>query len=269
MKLRPALLPLLLVLAAPLRGEASDAQPPGGSASEAAAGDAASLPFEWARAFWQSLKPRKGSMDLAGGIATIDVPEGFLFLDASDTERVLTEAWGNPPGSGALGMLLPEGMTPFDAGAWAVTITYKETGHVSDTGAELDAGKLLSRLQRDAARETETRKAEGYESFAVVGWMQQPHYDPASHTLSWGRVLRFGSLQGNTLNVSIRLLGRQGMLSIELVADEAQEAEVATAAGKLLAMARFNPGYRYEDFDAARDRRSDTGLAGLITGTMP
>ncbi|MDX1345766.1 MAG: DUF2167 domain-containing protein, partial [Sedimenticolaceae bacterium] len=221
-------------------------------------------------AFWQSLTLRKGTIDLADGIAVIDVPEGFFFLDAEDAGRVLTDAWGNPPGNDALGMLLPDGMTPFDPGAWAVTITYDETGHISDDGAsQLEAGKLLSIMQRDAARESEVRNAEGYESFAVVGWMQQPQYDPASHTLSWGRVLRFGSLPGDTLNVSIRLLGRQGMLSIELVADEAREAEVAKAFMDLISMARFNPGNSYGDFDAASDRRSQKDLAELITGSLP
>ncbi len=260
MKIFPALLCLLLAFAVPLQGQASGA----------VASEETSLPFEWAQAFWQSLSPRKGRIDLAGGIAVIDVPEGFFFLDANDTARVLTEAWGNPPGNDALGMLLPDGMTPFDPGAWAVTITYDESGHISDDGAaQLEAGKLLSIMQRDAARETETRKVEGYESFAVVGWMQQPYYDAASHILSWGRVLRFGSLPGDTLNIRIRLLGRQGMLSIELVADEAREAEVETAFMDLITMARFNPGNRYEDFDAVSDRRSETGIAELITGSIP
>jgi uncharacterized membrane-anchored protein len=253
MTLRPALLSLLLVFMAPLQGEAAEAQSPTGSASDTAAGEGVFLPFEWARAFWQSLNPRKGTIDLPGGIAMIDVPEGFIFLNADDTERVLTD-----------------GMTPFNAGAWAVTITYEETGRISEDGsAQLDAAKLLSMLQRDAARETETRKQEGYESFAVVGWMQQPHYDPLSHTLSWGRVLRFGSLQGNTLNLSIRVLGRRGMLSIELVADEVRGAEVAQATSRLLTMVHFNPGHRYEDFDAASDRVSETGLAELIMAAAP
>ena len=270
MTLRSALLPLLLAVTTSLQSEPADMQPLTGSASGAFAGQGASLPFEWARAFWQSLNPRKGRIDLAGGLATIDVPDGFFFLDAAATERVLTEAWGNPPGDGALGMLLPDGMTPFDPGAWAVTITYEETGHIrDDAAAQLDAGKLLSRMQRDAARETETRKGQGYESFAVLGWMQQPDYDPGSHRLSWGRVLRFGSLQGNTLNLSIRVLGRLGMLSIEVVADEAREAEVAKAFRGFLGMAHFNPGHRYEDFEPATDSHSKTGLAELITRAAP
>ena len=253
-------LSLLLVCSIPLQGQASGAS----------GGEDASLRFEWARAFWQSLTPRKGTVDLAEGLAVIDVPEGFFFLDADDTGRVLTEAWGNPPDSGALGMLLPDGMTPFDAGVWAVTIAYEETGHISDDGAaQLDPGKLLAMMQRNAAMETERREVEGYESFAVIGWMQQPQYDTASHTLSWGRMLRFGSLQGDTLNVSMRILGRQGMLVIELVADEAREAVVSKAFMDLLTMARFKPGNSYEDFDAASDRRAQTGLAELITGSMP
>ena len=262
MMLRTLLLSLLLALAA-IAGASSpesqmrtDADPVGDLP----------LPFQWAKAFLESLDPRKGRIVLDGGIATLDVPDGFYFLDAADSERVLTAAWGNPPGSDALGMLLPEGMTPFDPGVWAVTITYEETGHIADEiAAQLDAGKLLARMQRDAARETEARKVEGYESIAVVGWMQEPHYDAATHRLSWGRVLRFGSLQDNTLNVSIRVLGRTGMVAIELVADEAREAEVAKALSGLADMAFFNPGHRHEDFDPATDSISKTGLTELIT----
>jgi len=270
MEPRLILLPLLLAIAVSAPAAKAEPAPVSGAGDDAAAMAQSPLLFEWARDFQASLTPRRGRVALADGMAMLDVPEGFFFLDATDTERVLTQAWGNPPGSGTLGMLLPDGMTPFDPGAWAVTIRYEETGHIADDGAaQLDAGKLLSILQRDAARETETRKEEGYESFAVVGWMQQPHYDPASRTLSWSRVLRFGSLQGNTLNVSIRVLGRQGMLSIELVADEARKAEVTKAFSRLQAMAYFKPGHRYEEFDAASDWQSKTGLAELITEPSP
>ena len=262
MMLRTLLLSLLLALAAIAGASSPESQ----ARTDADAVGDLPLPFQWAKAFLESLDPRKGRIVLDGGIATLDVPDGFYFLDAADSERVLTAAWGNPPGSDALGMLLPEGMTPFDPGVWAVTITYEETGHIADEiAAQLDAGKLLARMQRDAARETEARKVEGYESIAVVGWMQEPHYDAATHRLSWGRVLRFGSLQDNTLNVSIRVLGRQGMLAIELVADEAREAEVAKALSGLADMAFFNPGHRHEDFDPATDSISKTGLTELIT----
>lgn len=268
MKLRSILLPLLLAFTTSALAQKTGQRSVTGAGDDAAVTEALPLPFAWARNFWESLNLRKGTIRLPAAAATLSVPQGFSFLDAADTERVLTEAWGNPPGSGLQGMLLPDGVTPFDTGAWAITIAYEETGYIAgDAGAQLDAGRLMARMQRDAAMETETRRLEGYESFEVAGWMLQPRYDAASHTLSWGRVLHFGSLQGNTLNISIRVLGRQGMLACELVADGAKRADVESAIPALLAMTTFDPGQRYEDFNPENDRHAVIGLEELITGS--
>ena len=270
MKLRSILLPLLLAFTTSALAETVGQQSVTGAGVDAAVTEESPLPFAWARDFWESLNLRKGTIRLPAAAATLRIPQGFSFLDAVDTERVLTQAWGNPPGSGLQGMLLPDGVTPFDPGAWAITIAYEETGHIAgDTGVQLDADGLMTRMQRDAALETETRRLEGYESFEVVGWMLQPRYEAASHTLSWGRVLHFGSLQGNTLNISIRVLGRQGMLAFELVADEANSKDVESAIPALLAMSTFDPGQRYEDFNPESDRLAVIGLEELITGTGP
>ena len=268
MKMRSILLlPLLAFTASALAGTAGQ-RPVSGAGVDAAVTEEAPVPFAWARDFWESLNLRKGTIRLPAAAATLSVPQGFSFLDAADTERVLTEAWGNPPGSGLQGMLLPDGVTPFDIGAWAITIAYEQTGYIAGgAGVQLDADGLMTRMQRDAATETETRRLEGYESFEVVGWMLQPRFDARSHTLSWGRVLRFGSLQGNTLNISIRVLGRQGMLAYELVADEASRTDVESAIPALLAMSSFDPGQRYEDFDPLSDRHAVIGLEELITGS--
>ncbi|MGD9254537.1 MAG: DUF2167 domain-containing protein [Chromatiales bacterium] len=270
MKSQSILLPLLFALTTSVLAETAGQRPVSGTGGDAAVTETLPLPFAWARDFWQSLNLQKGTIRLPAAAATLSVPPGFSFLDAADTERVLTEAWGNPPGSGLLGMLLPDGVTPFDAGAWAITIAYEETGHIAvANGVQLDANKLMKRMQRDAALESETRRHEGYESFEVVGWILQPRYDAARHTLSWGRVLRFGSLQDNTLNISIRVLGRKGMLVYELVADEAKRADVESAIPALLAMSTFDPGERYEDFNPESDRLAVIGLEELITSTSP
>ena len=74
----------------------------------------------WALEIWESLSPQRGEVELPNGVATLTVPEEFYYLNAADSEKVLVEVWGNPPGAGidSLGMLFPSDFTPFDSGSW-------------------------------------------------------------------------------------------------------------------------------------------------------
>src|SRR5262245_37931194 len=56
----------------------------------------------------KTLHYRTGKIVLADNVATIDVPKGFKFLDSVEARYVLEDLWGNPKGSGALGLLFPE-----------------------------------------------------------------------------------------------------------------------------------------------------------------
>jgi len=79
----------------------------------------------WATAIWESLDKQAGEIKLDGTNATLNVPSSFYYLNPADSEKVLSEVWGNPPGSSVLGMLFPSDMTPFDQESWAVTIDYQ------------------------------------------------------------------------------------------------------------------------------------------------
>src|SRR5262245_685048 len=121
------------------------------------------------KALWQSLDRRTGKITLGSELATLDVPDDFYYLGPKDAERVLVEAWGNPPGQDTLGMLFPAGQTPFDRDAWAVTIEYDEDGHVSDSdAASINYGELLTEM-RDSIREANPgRETAGYQPIELV-----------------------------------------------------------------------------------------------------
>src|SRR5436190_557794 len=53
------------------------------------------------------LRYRTGRVTLRSGLATLDLPADFRYLDAQETEVVL-RAWGNPAGHETLGMLVPD-----------------------------------------------------------------------------------------------------------------------------------------------------------------
>lgn len=112
----------------------------------------------WAEGIWESLDRKTGPITLAGTGAVLNVPENFYYLDAADSEKILVEVWGNPPGQTTLGMLFPADTTPFDEASWAVTIQYEEDGYVSDEdAAEIDYGALLDDMKKDTQAESEAR----------------------------------------------------------------------------------------------------------------
>jgi uncharacterized membrane-anchored protein len=223
----------------------------------------------WAQTFVSSLNYQKGEIQLPGGVAKLKVPENFYYLSPADTERVLTEAWGNPAGSETLGMLFPDGLTPLDRGAWGVTIEYSEDGYVDDSDAkDIDYTDMLSDMQDETRAENKDRVAAGYEAIELVGWAAQPFYDEMSHKLHWAQELKFGAAEENTLNYNIRVLGRKGYLRLNFIADMEQLPEIEQNLESVLAMAEFNDGYRYDQFDPEYDKMAAYGIGGLVAGKV-
>src|SRR3569832_784347 len=82
-----------------------------------------------------SLHYKTGKIDLGGGIATINVPAGFKFLDAAEAKYVIEDLWGNPKGNAPLGALFPASSGATDAGSYAFIIQYEDMGYVKDSDA--------------------------------------------------------------------------------------------------------------------------------------
>ncbi|HEX7061828.1 MAG TPA: DUF2167 domain-containing protein [Woeseiaceae bacterium] len=223
------------------------------------------------QAFMLSLDKRTGTIVVGDDLATLTVPESFYYLGPEDAERVLVDVWDNPPGQGqdTLGMLFPAEYTPFDVESWAVTIDYTEDGHVDDSDAAgIDYGELLSDM-RDGIRDANPERIEaGYEPIELVGWAEPPHYDPASRKLYWAKELKFGDSPDTTLNYEIRALGRKGVLAMTFVAATSQLEEINANRESVLAMAEFNPGQRYEDFDSNLDEVAAYGIGALVAGKV-
>jgi uncharacterized membrane-anchored protein len=222
------------------------------------------------QAFWQSLHPQTGEIVLGDDLVTLAVPEGFYFLDRTDAERVLVDLWGNPPGDDALlGMLFPAEYKPFDDGNWAVVVDYTDDGHVSDAeAASIDYEEMLAAMKRDVEDTNPARVKQGYEPIELVGWAEPPHYDSASRKLYWAKELRFGDSPEETLNYEIRALGRTGVLSMTFVAAADKLAEINESREQVLAMANFNTGHRYEEFDSNIDKVAAYGIGALIAGKV-
>ncbi|MEO1496000.1 MAG: DUF2167 domain-containing protein [Planctomycetota bacterium] len=220
-------------------------------------------------AFEQSLNYQTGQVSLSGGMATIDVPAAFRFLDAAGASRLLVDGWGNPPGAadGVLGMLIPADLSPMADEGWGVVVTFEETGYVDDAdAASLDFDDLLGQMQAGSESENAARAEQGFETIRLVGWAEPPSYDSSGHKLYWAKELEFGGSPDHTLNYCIRFLGRRGVLELNAVSAMGQLGDIRSATGSLLTSVAFNEGHRYEDYVPGVDKAATYGVAGLIAG---
>ncbi|EKE70590.1 DUF2167 domain-containing protein [Gallaecimonas xiamenensis] len=225
---------------------------------------------QWAQGIWDKLDRQTGTITLPNGVATLNVPENFYYLSPKDAETVLVDVWGNPPSSElGQGMLFPADVTPFDAESWGVTIDYEEDGYVSDDdAADIDYDDMLADMKKDVAEESKYREKNGYGSVALVGWAEKPYYDASSHKLYWAKEMNFDHSDVNTLNFNIRVLGRKGVLVLNFIASMEQKAEINTNLETVLAIANFDEGSRYQDFNPELDKVAAYGLGGLIAGKV-
>ena len=223
----------------------------------------------WAQGIWDSLDRKTGEIKIEKAGAILKVPENFYYLNAADTEKVLSEVWGNPPGQPTLGMLFPAGMTPFDDDSWAVTIEYEEDGYVSDKDAnDIDYDELLTQMKKDTAASSQARIDAGYEGIELVGWAAKPRYDSSQKKLHWAQEIRFDGQSTNTLNYNIRVLGRKGVLVLNFIAGIEQKPLIEANIDTVLALAEFDQGFQYSDFDADIDTVAAYGIGALVAGKL-
>lgn len=213
-----------------------------------------------------SLHPEVGRIPIAGTDAVLTLGKDYYFLPAGEAKRVLVEGWGNPPDSvgNVLGMVFPAGQN-FATAAWGAVITFEATGYVPDQdAAKADYDAILEESRAGEEEVNAQRRSAGFPSQHLIGWAQAPSYNPVQHSLVWAREVAFEGEKTHTLNYDVRLLGRRGVLSLNMVAGMDALATVRAAAGSFSNAAAFEPGARYADYDPATDATADYGVAGLV-----
>lgn len=214
-----------------------------------------------------ALSPETGIIPLPQAEATLNLGEAYYFLNAQDSRRVLVEVWGNPPevAEGVLGMVFPAGASPA-SDSWGAVLTWVNDGYVSDEdAAQIDYDQLLTSMREGEAEQSRRLREQGYPGATLVGWAQAPSYDAAQHKLIWAKELAFDGSEQHTLNYDVRVLGRRGVLSMNIVSTMDQLDTVRPAADQLMGIAAFNDGARYTDY-VQGDRKAAYGVAGLVAG---
>ena len=217
---------------------------------------AAAQPPDEDRRGWTS-GPTVGTL---GTRATIQVPEGHFFLDQAATRRFL-EANQNVPGGDELGTIVRIN----DSGAWWFAVfSYDDTGYIKDDEKNsIDAAALMKNMQAGATRSNAERAKRGWSALNLEGWYQPPYYDVTTNNLTWATKLN--SDGEPIVNHSVRLLGRTGLMSAQLVGEPASIDASTAEFNAVLATYTFNPGARYAEFRPG-DKMAAYGLTALIAG---
>jgi uncharacterized membrane-anchored protein len=214
-----------------------------------------------------TIKYQQGIFNLGDKLATVKAGDGFSFLDKKDAMKLLHDLWNNPENDQVLGILVPTDIPVTDENLWAVVFTYEEDGHVKDDDAEeIKYDELLSTMKEQTEANNAERVKAGYDAMHLVGWAQTPFYDKAQHKLHWAKDLTFGDGTNHTLNYNIRMLGRKGVLVLNVVGSIEQLPEIKSKVNSIMASTNFIAGSRYEDFDESNDKIAEYGIAGLIAG---
>lgn len=197
-----------------------------------------------------------GKADLKG-VAEIDVPTGYVFIDGDGT-RALMRSSGEPVSGQEVGMLMPTNH------GWTVFFEYNPIGYVKDDEKDdLDADKLLDAIKRGTAEANKERRRNGNPPLEIIGWEQKPKYDPETHNLEWA--VRASSEGRELLNYNTRLLGRKGVMEVVLIVAPDELQKTLPTYRNVMAGYNFQSGQSYAEYRPG-DQIAKYGLGALVVG---
>ncbi len=191
------------------------------------------------------------------GVAQVDVPAGYSFIDAKGT-RALMKALGEPTSGRELGLLSPTNRE------WSVIFEFSNIGYVKDDEKDkLKPDELLESIKRGTAEANKERQRAGHSPLEIVGWEVPPKYDETTHNLEWA--IRATSEGRPLLNYNTRLLGRKGVMEVVLIVEPEKLPNTLPIFRKLLAGYSFASGQTYAEYRPG-DKVAKYGLAALVLG---
>jgi len=198
------------------------------------------------------------------GQASLDLPEGYGFVPAAQSLRLL-RAMGNKPGDDVSGIIVPTtGAEP-----WFIVVRYIASGYIKDDDArDWKADDLLANIRKGTEESNKERAQRGLPEIDITGWVEAPHYEADTHRLVWSLATRAkaGGADDEGVNYNTLALGREGYVSMNLVTDLQQVEARKPIAKMLLGALNFDAGKRYADFNDKTDKVAEYGLAALVAG---
>jgi uncharacterized membrane-anchored protein len=150
---------------------------------------------------------------LEGG-ASIRIPSGAIHATRTETLRFL-EATGNPPAGNEVVVFGPASLD------WFAVVTWDSFESMGFVKANPDIEEIAAAIRRGSAAANSARQREGRETLDVIDWREKPAFDASTGRLEWGldTVESGGRLVSNHF---VYVLGRRGVLGVELVSNPAE-----------------------------------------------
>jgi uncharacterized membrane-anchored protein len=252
---------LLATLATPILARAQAA--PAAQSEEAQANE---LKLAWVAG---TLAATEGPADIALiDQATLKLLPGYDFIPKAEGARIL-RALGNTVGELTfVGLIV--GTKPGDD--WIVATRYVKEGYIKDDDAKnWNADELLANIKEGTAEANKDRVARGFPELEVLGWVEKPAYDSATHRLVWSLLAKQKDepdTADNGINYNTYALGREGYFSLNLLTSSSRVDADKNAAHELLAALSYNAAKGYEDFNASTDHIAEYGIAALVGGVV-
>jgi uncharacterized membrane-anchored protein len=206
------------------------------------------------------------STDDLGQEAQVAVPDDCLFV-GEDGTRQFMELNENPVSGIERGTVLcrlvdAKGETE---STWFAVFEFEDSGYVKDDEKEsLDADAILASLKKGNEHGNKERKERGWDAIYLDGWQSAPHYDERTRNLTWATRLHAED-SSRVLNHSVRLLGRGGVMSVDLVVSPEYYDRALPAFDAMIGGFQYKPGHTYAEWRQG-DKIASYGLTALVAG---
>jgi uncharacterized membrane-anchored protein len=193
-----------------------------------------------------------------GAQAELRLGTDLVFAGAADTRRLM-ESMGNSVSSREVGLVTSSSKDS----NWILIFEYNDDGHVKDDEKNaIDKDALFESIKEGTEEGNKRRKELGLPGLHVTHWVEAPHYDQATHNLVWALAAKDDS-GDQVVNYNMRVLGRQGYMSVTLVDDPGRLAASKLEAAAVMNGFSYKAGHTYAEFREG-DRLAEYGLAGLV-----
>ena len=202
-----------------------------------------------------------GTAPIGDDLAEIEVPEGYVFLDAEGTKKLM-ELTQNPLTGKEMATIAPAAQDE----NWFVVFEYDAVGYVKDDEKnQLDAEAMLTSIREGTEVANKEREERGWAPLEIVRWQEQPHYDERTNNLSWA-IVGHSDAGGDNVNKIVKVLGRRGVMTVTLVAAPQELASAGPRVDTLLDGYHYKHGSTYAEYVPDTDKLAEYGLTALVVG---
>ncbi len=197
---------------------------------------------------------------LGTNLATLKLPKDFAYINKEHTREFLKKQANDDPNS--LGVIY----SMHKGDEFSVFLSFSDAGYVEDGDADkLKPAEILDGYKQGTEANNEARKAKGIPALHVVGWETEPKYEKSKHIVIWSLLAQSDGSAEKTVNYNTRMLGRTGVLEVNLVCEDKELSKYKAPLSKILDGVSYDQGSRYEDY-VKGDKISAGGIAALVAG---